>query len=388
MPRWLKSWVVPGAVFQSVIVGGGYGTGREVVEFISRAGPRGGLAGSLLIGALFSIVLAVAFDYARQFEVRDYRRFLKSLLGPAWVAFELSIIVTLILVLAVAGSAAGTVLEDSFGIPMIFGVGIMLFLVVLFNYYGRQWVERMLTLWGILSSLLLVAYALVVIVANDDLIRSAFASQAIAAGWWRGGLRFFLYTAVIIPTLLYATDHIETRRQAWGAGIVGGFLGALPGAAYHVTFMSSYPAILDEPLPTYSMILSLDIPALLPVYVIMLFGTIALTGVGVLQGINERLDAWWCERHGRPLSPSAHATIAGAALLASLALSNVGIVALVVNGYGSLAWASLFLFVLPVMTGGIWKLWRAFHAERGDEPIPATHGQESGRLKPGSAEGS
>lgn len=39
MIKWFKAWIVPGAVFQSVIVGGGYGTGREVVEYVSSAGP-------------------------------------------------------------------------------------------------------------------------------------------------------------------------------------------------------------------------------------------------------------------------------------------------------------------------------------------------------------
>ena len=296
--QWLKAWVVPGAVFQSVIVGGGYGTGREVVEFISSNGPQGGLVETVLIGGLFAIVLAVAFDYARQFEVRDYRRFIKSLLGPAWVAFEFFIILGLILVLAVAGSAAGSVLEDSFGWPTTLGAGLMLLIVVVFNYYGRQWVERTLTAWGMLMSVLLVTYAIIVFVQKGDLIGNAFESYSIVPGWWRSGTRFFLYTAAIIPTLLYATDHIETRRQAWGAGVIGGFLGALPGVK------------------------------------------------------------------GRSLSPRAHATIAGGAVLASVALSKFGIVALVAKGYGSLAWVGLFLFVLPIMTVGVWKLWKAARDER------------------------
>ena len=45
MKRWLQIYLVPGAVLQSVMVGGGYGTGREVVEFFTRFGLLGGLAG-------------------------------------------------------------------------------------------------------------------------------------------------------------------------------------------------------------------------------------------------------------------------------------------------------------------------------------------------------
>ena len=43
--------LIPGAVLQSVMIGGGYGTGREVVEFFTRFGALPGLAGLVLAAA-------------------------------------------------------------------------------------------------------------------------------------------------------------------------------------------------------------------------------------------------------------------------------------------------------------------------------------------------
>jgi len=357
--RWFKAWIVPGAVFQAVIVGGGYGTGREVVEYFSNTGPWGGLANAALNGLLFGVVLAVALDYARRYEVRDYRLFIKSLLGPVWVLYEVVLILGFVLVLAVAGSAAGEVLRDSFGIPFVAGVGLMLLIVVVFNYSGREWVERTLTAWGLLMSLMLIGYAVLVFVREGEAISNAFAAAELDPGWWQSGVRFFLYTAFIIPVVLYATSHVRTRWQAWGAGLVGGVLATLPAIIYHLTFMAGYPDILKEALPTYWTILRLGLPAVLVIYVVILFGTIAQTGVGILQGINERLDAWWQERQGRTLSRRVHALIAGGAVLFSLALSNFGIVALVAQGYGTLAWFGLLLFVVPLLTIGAWRLYRS-----------------------------
>lgn len=57
------------------------------------------------------------------------------------------------------------------------------------------------------------------------------------------------------------------------------------------------------------------------------------------------------------MSPRLHATIAGCAVLLSLLLSNFGVVALVAQGYGTLAWFGIFLFVAPVMTIGAWRLY-------------------------------
>ncbi len=42
-----RIWL-PGFLFQSVLIGGGYATGRELVEFFLSAGPVGGLLGMLV----------------------------------------------------------------------------------------------------------------------------------------------------------------------------------------------------------------------------------------------------------------------------------------------------------------------------------------------------
>ena len=46
MNRLFHIYVVPAAVFVSVVMGGGYGTGREVIEFFTRYGLLGGLLGT------------------------------------------------------------------------------------------------------------------------------------------------------------------------------------------------------------------------------------------------------------------------------------------------------------------------------------------------------
>jgi len=38
-----QRWLLPGFLFQSVIIGGGYATGRELVEFFLSVGPPAGL---------------------------------------------------------------------------------------------------------------------------------------------------------------------------------------------------------------------------------------------------------------------------------------------------------------------------------------------------------
>lgn len=359
MTGWIRIWVLPGAVFQSVLVGGGYGTGREVVEFISRFGAVGGLSAILMVGALWGLVLAVTFEFARTFRTRDYRSFFKALLGRYWALYEIFFAAGLLIVLAVCGAAAGAVLNDTLGLPALAGISLMLLIVGVLNYHGRDLVEKTLTLWGLSMSVVFVMFLLLTVLNDGERIAAAFADGELVPGWQLSGFQFFLYNIGIAPAILYATGHLETRPQALGSGLIAGFLGILPGLAFHLAFMAGYPEVIDEELPTYWMLQQLGFGWLLLVYVVILFGTIAQTGVGMLQGLNERLDARWKERHGRALSPRVHALIALGAVLGSLVLANVGIIGLVSKGYGTLAWFALAVYVVPVTTIGVIKLRRS-----------------------------
>lgn len=354
--RFIRVYIVPAAVFQSVIVGGGYGTGREVVEFISQYGPVGGLLAIGIVALCFGVILAVSFAFARAFNAYDYRHFFKSLVGRGWIAYEILFIITLLLILAVVGSAAGTVLEDSFGIPDTMGVGIVFAVVVILNFYGRKIVEKSLTIWAVLLTVVIVIYFVMTIAIQGESILRSLSTGEIRKVWWLSGIQFALYNSAIIPAILYCARGIETRREALVSGLFTGLLGAFPALIFHITFMAGYPDILDQELPTYWMIGKLAVPYFLGVYVIILFGTIVQTGVGVLQGFNERLDGWSSDTRGRPLSRPLHALVAASVLLISFVLSSFGIVELVAKGYGSLAWGFLLVYILPILTVGIYKM--------------------------------
>ena len=115
MPRWIRVYLVPGAVFQSIVVGGGYGTGRELVEYFVQYGIAGAFKGLALATVLFGAIIGLTFEFARVFQAFDYRSFLRRLIGPIWPLYEINYLLTVVLVLAVVASAAAEVIEDSLG---------------------------------------------------------------------------------------------------------------------------------------------------------------------------------------------------------------------------------------------------------------------------------
>jgi uncharacterized membrane protein YkvI len=357
--RFLRVYVVPGAVFQSVMVGGGYGTGREIVEFFTAYGAIGGLLGLGVAWLLLATVLAVTFELARRHGDYDYRSFFKRLLGPGWVAFEVLMVLLFLLILAVLASAAGNILRDNFGIPYGAGLAVMLAVVGLLTFFGRELIEKVLTLWSAVLYAAFIAFFFQVFASEGVSLAGELAVGDVQNGWLTSGLKYALYNLAVAPLLLYVVRGIGSRGEALRSGAVAGLIALAPAVLAHLAFLSARPGVLDEAIPTYWMLAQLGLPAMTIVFSIVLFGTFIETGAGLLQGINERIDAYLAEKRGKGLGPSAHAAIAVAAILLSAALSLIGITSLIAQGYGTMSWGFLFVYVLPVLTIGIWRLARS-----------------------------
>lgn len=356
--RFFRVYVIPGAVFQSVMVGGGYGTGREIVEFFTRFGFLGGLLGLGVAFVALAVVLALTYEFARLYRVYDYRNFFKCLLGRYWVAFEILIVFQFLIVLAVMASASGNILRDNFDLPYVVGLLIMLVTVGVLTFYGRELIARVLTYWSfLLYAVFITFFILVVSRYGDGLIEQA-ARSGVVEGWAGSGLKYALYNVAGAPLLLYVARSFDTRREAITSGVIAGAIALVPALLFQVAFFTAWPDVLEQAIPIYWILNTAGMTVLLVVYSVMLFGTFIETGAGLLQGINERLDAWLIERRGRALSPGAHAAIAVSAIIVSSVLSLWGITNLIARGYGTMAWGFFAVYLVPIVTIGLYRILR------------------------------
>ncbi len=356
MNNFIRIYILPGAMLQSVIIAGGYGTGREVVEYFSSHGMTHGIYAILTAALCMGVVFVLTLEIARLYQVYDYRRFFQVLLGRAWFIYEILGVMLFMLVIAVIGSAAGTVLNTELGLPEIAGAAIMLFAVTIILFYGRELVTRLLTYWSLFLYVVFLSYLVLVFINLGDDISAGFDASNNEEGWALRGMQYTGYNMAAIPIILYCAMAIKTRRQAIVAGICGAVIAMLPGLMLHVSFAAFYPDILEEPLPIYKMFDALDVEILKLAYLLVLFGTFIETGAGNLQGFVERLDGWWKEKHGVPLTRQVHATVAAVAMLLAGGLSHFGIVTLIAEGYGTLAWGFIIVYAIPLLTFGVYKI--------------------------------
>jgi uncharacterized membrane protein YkvI len=345
--RFFTVYIVPAAVFQSVMIGGGYGTGREVVEYFTRFGSVGGLLGLAAATVALAAVLGMTYDRARRASAYDYRRFVRSIAGRAWVAYEALYLLLLLLVLAVVGAAASEMLSGQFGVPKVAGASMILALIAIITLFGRTLIERSLTAWAILLSAVFIAYFVLAISGEPEGKRAVTGGDA-GVAWLPAALQYALYNVAVAPALLFSIRGIETRREAYGAGAAAAIAGIAPAVMFHVTFLPYLPEIAAEPLPTYSMLAQLGASWFLVIYTIGLVGTLVQTGAGIIHGVIERIESWRVEQGRDRLGAGRRAGIAIGAVGLSIALSSAGIISLIAKGYGLLAWGFLLVYVVPL----------------------------------------
>ena len=351
-----KKYLLPGFVFQSVVIAGGYGTGREIIEYFLQYGPVGGLLGMVLISTvMWSVILAVSFEFARIFKAYDYRTFFKHMLGRFWIIFEILYMYGALLILAVVGSASGELMKDNFGIPYIVGVIIMFVIVGFLTFKGSGLIEKFLASWSIV---LYIVYGIIFITALikfSPLIKENFTSLEVLPGWLKGGFKYALYNFCVIPAVFFCLNHIETRKEAVCAGLFGGVIGILPGFLFFIAVVSQYPLVVDETLPMIYLLNAIGYTFLLVIFLIVLFGTLIETGTGLIHAFNERIQSVYHAR-GKEFPRRLRPVVAAVLLLMGLGIANFGLIALIAEGYGSLSWGVFFVFVIPLLTLGLYKM--------------------------------
>jgi uncharacterized membrane protein YkvI len=354
---WFQRYLLPGFAFKAVVIGGGYATGRELAEFFLPSGPQGGLLAILLAMVIWSAVCAVTFCLAHATKSWNYRAFFQNLLGPFWVIFEATYLLFIILILAVFGAAAGAIGSAVLNWPQIAGTCCLIVCISLVAAYGSASVERLfkwvsIFLYGVYGMFVALSFF-----AFGERIMTNLSTPTPSDGWVLGGLTYAAYNVVGAVIILPVLRHLRSTKNALVAGALAGPLAMIPALLFFVCMIAYFPQIGSEPLPSDFLLRRLNFPAFHYLFQLMIFLALLESGTGCVHAFNERVAEAYAARKGENLSKIARLTITGALLLGSIFLAaRFGLVTLIARGYRGLAYLFLGVFVLPVMTLGLWQL--------------------------------
>ncbi|WP_164669879.1 YkvI family membrane protein [Virgibacillus doumboii] len=357
-------YMVPAIIIQSTLIGGGYATGREIVQYGAKYGAMGWLGGiGILLG--FTVMAILMFELARKYQAFEYRKLLKELIGKYWFLFDIVYLLLAILIIAIMASATGEILSSTLGFNYWVGVILITVIVGILNFYGKGLIERFKTFGTIALMLGYVLFAgLVIGTTWDDAVEVLSSGNtsympgnvSIFAVLWTGIL-YVGYNLAVFPAALFAVKRQKSRKESVISGIIAGVLMTVPWFLTYFALMGFYPSeeVFGASVPWLVMLQEF------PTAVVVIFGivvgwTLVETASGMIHAFVDRMEAQIQEHSNNSLEGKHRGLIAIGTLVLAMILSQVGIIDLISTGYTAMAYAMIAVFAIPLLTIGVYKI--------------------------------
>ncbi|KDR96701.1 Uncharacterized membrane protein YkvI [Peptoclostridium litorale DSM 5388] len=358
-------YLIPGIVLQSVLIGGGYATGREIVAFGGKFGALGWLGGiGIFIG--FTLMSILTFEVARIYRTYDYKSLVRQFAGKFSVLYDVIYILLCVLIIAVMSSATGEIVKQTLGLPYWIGVGGVAILVGILNFYGSWLIERFETYGTIALYVGYIIFSVIVISSTKGNIQNVFANTdtsyiqgnvGVGTVIWTG-IVYVGYNLAVYPATLFTLERQTKRRETVISGIISGVLMTIPWFMTYFSIMGHYPSkdVLEAGVPWLAMLQNSAGPWVIGVFGMVMGWTLIETSTGILHALVERIDAGLCEVGRKSMSNSQKAVLTMGVLLIAMVLSKVGIIDLIGKGYTLMAYGMIAVYALPLMTVGVYKI--------------------------------
>lgn len=351
-----KKYLLPGFMFQSVVIVGGYGTGRELMEYFLNLGPKSGFLAMMVTMITWGVVCSATFEFARKFKGYDYRHFFKALLGPRfWYVFELCYLTMVVVVLGIIAASTGSILNIILDIPFNYGVLGLMAIIFYLVLKGSRLIEILFSYWSIFLYIIYISFFLMCFLSFGDNIQHNFMHSENKPHWFYNGIVYASYNLGFIPAVFFCLRHIETRKEAICSGLLAGAFAMIPGILFLIAATSYYPQIVDIEIPSTFLLQQLGHKPLLILFHVILLGSLIETGTSMIHAINERLYQHWMDRHKKP--PKFYRGFSALFFITiAIFVAQLGLSTLIAKGYGTLTWGFLAIYIIPLFTIGLMKL--------------------------------
>lgn len=347
--RDIKDTLRIASAFVGVIVGAGFASGQEILQFFTSFGTAG-LIGSFVSGAVFIVLAMTLTSLGQHLAADSHKPVVYAICGKYLGAFVDAFITFFmfgITVVMLAG--AGSLLEQFTGMPSLYGslaATVLTVALVCMN------LRNVITFIGLVTPLLVLMAAIVCIwsfAARDasfgELNSVAQTLPQGAAHWFVAALLYVSYNIVAgTPMLAIMGGDAPSRKVALWGGVLGGLLLGILILVIATGMFVRVDDLADVPMPTLMLATELS-PALGAIMAIVIFAMILNTAVGVLYSFTARFL--------EPETAAFRWGALGAGVLA-LAGSFIGFITLVGTVYPFFGYLGFVLMVCTLI--GWWRL--------------------------------
>jgi len=349
--------------------GGGFASGRQVVEFYTRYGWYG-LFLPVISMAFVAVVYAIMWSTAVRWRLFDYRSWADAYFGRTRVVFanlyEVLYNLLLITATAVAFATGGATLEATLGTPYIVNTIVIAVFMFFLTIYGAGVVRRAASGMGlvIVGGLLLVygTHAAGKVTEILGVLRSLPSPEGIGSALWHS-LIYAGLQSTLIGAMVAVADVLEDHRDvmravAWGFAINTALLWLAS-----VVLLADYPEVLSEPVPLLHVISQGSGERwMTPVASVLILMAVVTSGVNLIFGGTKRVVSMVSKNGDAGSHRLANIATSGIYIAITWVIALFGLIPLIAKGYGYIGYVSIFAILLPVLAAG------AVRAIRGRRP--------------------
>ncbi len=251
MSEEFKNIVKVASIYMATIIGAGFASGQEILQFFSRYF-EGGFYGIVLAGLLFSAIGYIVLDRVYKDRIKDYDEFVFPAFGwlMGWIV-EIAATLFMLCLFCVMIAGSSRVLTEKLGIPAEYSALIMCFLSMVFILTS---IKGIVTLSTVVTPILVAGILLAgfyIITCRDTSVFNAFTwFKAATDNWFFSALLYVSYnclmSVVVMSSLL---PYLKTRRTGKIGGVIGGMLLCLVALVLNTALFSYNPDLVEKELP-------------------------------------------------------------------------------------------------------------------------------------------
>ena len=281
--------------FVGLLVGAGFATGQEVVQYFTSFG-WGGVAGIVVAGLVMTLAGTVFLQLGSYFHASEHNQVFRRVTHPiVSKLLDISVILTLFCIGFVMLAGAGSNMQQQFGWAPWIGSGLMLVLVMI---TGMLNVDKVSKVIGAITPSIIIAVIFVAVYTlmhmPPDIGQAMETSSQIEApigNWLVSALNYngLALLLAVSMSLVIGGDHISPREAGLG-GIVGGIIYLIMMAlAGFALFMNSDSAG-DTDIPMLQLVDDIH-PVLGAIMAVIIFLMIFNTAIGMFYALGKRLSS-------------------------------------------------------------------------------------------------
>ncbi|MDT9023692.1 MULTISPECIES: GerAB/ArcD/ProY family transporter [Rossellomorea] len=281
------------AVYVGTVIGAGFATGREIVEFFTRFGFVGFIA-ILLSGYLFITMGTKIMLKSHDIKAKSFEEFNEYLFGK-WFSKFMNIVMMIMLigVSAVMLSGAGAVFQEQLLLPKQLGILLTIglgFITMMVGIKGLFAVNTFVVPLMIVFNLFLMVYSV-----RNAAFLEAFLMIPHAEDGWKSVVAPFSYVAFNLAmaqaVLVPVAGEVKDRETIKYGGYLGGFFLTLILISSHITLVL-IPDVTQYQIPM-AVVMKSFVAGFYIIYIIIIYGEIFTSVIGGVFGLEKQLTNYW-----------------------------------------------------------------------------------------------